>query len=199
MHKWLLLSFFVLENSFHTLLPIQFHLLVMDTENSLWGKKQTASWKKKARYQIYREWNNWKTLFSISIHKQQFIDWWPRYHFPHKTNLWVPKATSTGLTWFFGILNPGFYCCWAGLRRKGASCPLLWVFYLGHGEVRHCSYRPLLSAFKFPARVSLSPSTLRAQSRETVAGNREVLSPRDHSPKGVGRFKTRLPPCLSFS
>lgn len=38
---------FVLENSFHTLLQIQFHLLVMDTENSLWGKNKLLRGKKR--------------------------------------------------------------------------------------------------------------------------------------------------------
>lgn len=54
-----------------------------------------------------------------------------------------------------------------------------------------------LAELKFLHCASLPPSTLSAQPWETVAGNREVLSPRDHSPKGVGRLKTRLPPCLS--
>lgn len=158
---------FLLENSFHTLPPIQFHLLVMDTENSLWGKKQTTSWKKREREVI-------RYTGSKTTEKHTFFPSAPwatvrrlmaKLLIPSRKLVWgSPKL----LTWLLGILNPGFYFCWAGLGEDRACCPLLWVLHLGHGEVRHCSNRPLqvsaFSAFKFPSRVSLPPSTLRSHS-----------------------------------
>lgn len=56
---------------FYTLPPIQFHLLVMDTENSLWGKKHTASRekeKKKDKLSDIRRVKQLKNTFSLHPH-----------------------------------------------------------------------------------------------------------------------------------
>lgn len=103
---------FVLENSFHTLLQIQFHLLVMDTENSLWGKNKLLRGKKKGTL---------SDIWGVKRLKNTFLHRHPLSNSLktdgqvatslRKTSLWVTKATSAGLTWFLGILNPGFYFC----------------------------------------------------------------------------------------
>lgn len=110
------------------------------------GEKQTTWWKNRDKLSDIRGVKQLKNTFSPSapVSNSSKTDGQVTTSLS-ETSLWVPKATSAGLTWLLGILNPGFYFCWAGLRGDGACCPLLWVLHLGHGEVRHCSNRPLQS------------------------------------------------------
>lgn len=94
-------SFFLLENSFHTLPPIRFHLLVMDTENSLWREKQTASWgkKKKKKRHVIRytvSETTEKHAFSppSSVSNSLKTDNQVSTSLP-KTSLWVPNKHRT--------------------------------------------------------------------------------------------------------
>lgn len=119
-----------------------------------------------------------------------------------KTSLWVPRRYKRRTYLVLGDPESGLLLLLSWAQERGGQLPpplglLPWSQW---SAALFLQTDPCFQRLNFlPVRPCLSPSTLRAQPRETVAGNREVLSPRDHSPKGVGRLKTRLPPCLSFS